>query len=937
MVSELFCRKQRQKKNNKSKYHHTLVRIYSNLSRISVRRFPLLYESIDMTTGKVLEPSLVKDLSNHIYEKRKATAFQIESLTKNALGHNDSQTIYKIINELTELTSTGTNLAKMGAITALGSVSVALGSFAIAYFLEDIVKPIFSTFKDTDARVRYYACESLYNVAKIARGEILIYFNDIFDILCILVSDSESSVKNAADILDRLVKDIVSAKATNYVSILQQQQESQIRSNLVDAQGNAIQVNEPQDPSKAFSLPKFVPTLLERMYTTDPFTKKFLLSWLELFDDIPSLELVRFLPEFLKPLIQFLFNNSPTDIRSETENLLNVFLEEIKYITKIKIDARKKELANKKTKQAELDANVKKDKQEHGSPNLKLHDTESAIDEDSGADDEASIKSDDTTIVRRPLASGLTTKPTEGHNKIEVSGSDAKEEHEENEEVTLGQDIFIDYEKIILILLSFLKSPESESSFKDLGSEPHEICCQVQFIAIKWLRDILEMAPSSILKQFPECVGVTLKNISKTDKAQDFELRDSFLDFNMAMQLFLYKFNDASLDEFNETLGLDKETNTEFNEVKLPLTLSAIVKEYLDSVSELARTTSLDWMIFIYERNPTEFMSLFQAEANNFELTDLLKYDTSNEVILKVLTLMAKISEANQQFFKNFIVKLVKIFELDGTEKTFKVEFIIRKLCVSLNSEFIFTALSEVLITLSDLDFLNTMIVTLNNILLTSQELLPFRKKLKGLDSNKVEDWQLFSSLFQSWCHNAPSAISLCLLTSNYELSYLIIKNLSELEVTSQLLIQLDVLVQLLELPIFMKLRLNLLEPEKHPYLFKTLYGLLMILPQSNTFMSLRNRLTTVSNYNSNSGPQFHLSTPLTTPTPAPGTTTAPIPSGSSTTSQSIRRKRIYEMLDKFIKIQDSHEEYNNSNKRMNNPVGYNLESASVFPVNLLK
>ncbi|KAF6072837.1 Vacuolar protein 14 C-terminal Fig4p binding family protein [Candida albicans] len=852
-----------------------------------------------MTTGKVLEPSLVKDLSNHIYEKRKATAFQIESLTKNALGHNDSQTIYKIINELTELTSTGTNSAKMGAITALGSVSVALGSFAIAYFLEDIVKPIFSTFKDTDARVRYYACESLYNVAKIARGEILIYFNDIFDILCILVSDSESSVKNAADILDRLVKDI--------------QQESQIRSNLVDAQGNAIQVNEPQDPSKAFSLPKFVPTLLERMYTTDPFTKKFLLSWLELFDDIPSLELVRFLPEFLKPLIQFLFNNSPTDIRSETENLLNVFLEEIKYITKIKIDARKKELANKKTKQAELDANVKKDKQEHGSPNLKLHDTESAIDEDSGADDEASIKSDDTTIVRRPLASGLTTKPTEGHNKIEVSGSDAKEEHEENEEVTLGQDIFIDYEKIILILLSFLKSPESESSFKDLGSEPHEIYCQVQFIAIKWLRDILEMAPSSILKQFPECVGVTLKNISKTDKAQDFELRDSFLDFNMAMQSFLYKFNDASLDEFNETLGLDKETNTEFNEVKLPLTLSAIVKEYLDSVSELARTTSLDWMIFIYERNPTEFMSLFQAEANNFELTDLLKYDTSNEVILKVLTLMAKISEANQQFFKNFIVKLVKIFELDGTEKTFKVEFIIRKLCVSLNSELIFTALSEVLITLSDLDFLNTMIVTLNNILLTSQELLPFRKKLKGLDSNKVEDWQLFSSLFQSWCHNAPSAISLCLLTSNYELSYLIIKNLSELEVTSQLLIQLDVLVQLLESPIFMKLRLNLLEPEKHPYLFKTLYGLLMILPQSNTFMSLRNRLTTVR------------------------TTTAPIPSGSSTTSQSIRRKRIYEMLDKFIKIQDSHEKYNNSNKRMNNPVGYNLESASVFPVNSLK
>lgn len=96
-----------------------------------------------MTTGKVLEPSLVKDLSNHIYEKRKATAFQIESLTKNALGHNDSQTIYKIINELTELTSTGTNLAKMGAITALGSVSVALGSLLLRTFWRISSNPSF--------------------------------------------------------------------------------------------------------------------------------------------------------------------------------------------------------------------------------------------------------------------------------------------------------------------------------------------------------------------------------------------------------------------------------------------------------------------------------------------------------------------------------------------------------------------------------------------------------------------------------------------------------------------------------------------------------------------------------------------------------------------------------------------------------------------------
>ena len=32
--------------------------------------------------------------------------------------------------------------------------------------------------------MRYYACEAMYNIAKVAKGEILIYFNDIFDALC---------------------------------------------------------------------------------------------------------------------------------------------------------------------------------------------------------------------------------------------------------------------------------------------------------------------------------------------------------------------------------------------------------------------------------------------------------------------------------------------------------------------------------------------------------------------------------------------------------------------------------------------------------------------------------------------------------------------------------------------------------------------------------
>ena len=69
-------------------------------------------------------------------------------------------------------------------------------------YLKDIVPPVLACFTDQDARVRYYACESMYNIAKVAKGEILVYFNHIFDALCkvcdvlpyqLAVSDQQSN------------------------------------------------------------------------------------------------------------------------------------------------------------------------------------------------------------------------------------------------------------------------------------------------------------------------------------------------------------------------------------------------------------------------------------------------------------------------------------------------------------------------------------------------------------------------------------------------------------------------------------------------------------------------------------------------------------------------------------------------------------------------
>ena len=68
-------------------------------------------------------------------------------------------------------------------LSGILSVNYALQD-EVAPYLTQIVPPVLACFTDQDARVRYYACESMYNIAKVAKGEILLYFNDIFDALC---------------------------------------------------------------------------------------------------------------------------------------------------------------------------------------------------------------------------------------------------------------------------------------------------------------------------------------------------------------------------------------------------------------------------------------------------------------------------------------------------------------------------------------------------------------------------------------------------------------------------------------------------------------------------------------------------------------------------------------------------------------------------------
>lgn len=73
-------------------------------------------------------------------------------------------------------------------------------------YIDDLIIPILINFNDSDLKVRYYASESLYNVSKVARSAVLKHFPEIFKALSKLATDPDQNVKNASELLDRLMK-----------------------------------------------------------------------------------------------------------------------------------------------------------------------------------------------------------------------------------------------------------------------------------------------------------------------------------------------------------------------------------------------------------------------------------------------------------------------------------------------------------------------------------------------------------------------------------------------------------------------------------------------------------------------------------------------------------------------------------------------------------
>lgn len=672
-----------------------------------------------------MDKAIKRGLTDRIYERRKATALELEAVITDCLTTGDDERIAAIIDQLAREFAYDVHepQSRYGGLIGLAAVSIALGQNDVPKYLNSIINPVLACFGDHDSHVRYYACEALYNIAKVAKGEILIYFNDIFDILCKLVADSDHSVKNGADILDRLIKDIVSEKATTYVSILELPNVETTK--VLDKNGKLLQYYEPQSP-KAFKLAKFIGLLKERIYATNTYTRLFIVSWLMLLESIPDLELISYLPSFLQPLFSYL-SSSLKDVRVLTENFLKLLLQEIKRIYEIKRIA----LENKKRSETETDDNGQID-------------------------------------------------------------------------YIPGQDTVIDCLKIIDILVNNLESKEDS----------------IRIISLQWLIDLLNISPESFTLLIPKLLGILLGIISDNPDLQ-----------NMAVDLN------------NRLMSLVATNNFDTNYTMIVKKLSV---QLLDEkhTTKLTRLTCLSWLIMLQELNPQAFLS----ETNEtFVLLLQVLNDPSDEVINKDLELVSKIAnESSNEQFQLFMVDLIKLFKKDRKLLDNKADFILRHLYKSLNPQRVYESISKVLYEDEEnLLFVAIMIQILNNNLIVAPELSSFREKLM---QKTPESHELFKKLFKCWSLNSPSLLCLTLLTSNYQLGYKIVLSMSEYPLSLGLLVQIDLLIQLLESPMFVKLRLDLLHGKTSKWLYKCLYGLLMLIPQSTAFTTLKSRLECVGN-----------------------------------------------------------------------------------------
>lgn len=731
------------------------------------------YRNETLADCSPLSQACIKALTDKFEDKRKFAAGEIEKMTVEFSMNSNQVMINRLIIVLGRKFCLNHNPNfRKGGLIGLAAVMAGFKNGSLneptPEMVEEVVRPILTCFLDADSRVRYYACESLYNVTKVAKNNILPLFDCIFDNLSKIVADPDNSVRSGAELLDRLLRDII--------------------------------VEQP-----SFNIQQFVPRLEDYIYTMNPFTRMFIVSWIRFIDS--RIDMISYLhPQLLDGIFNCLYD-SAEEIKASTLNLLSEFLNKI--VTRPTDKLNLPSMINTILKHAKND---REDPVQYTAITwlrqfIRLMDDQDLINFTPGiltailpcmAYHSASEGSMDSTRDRLspiPASSQRYISPNQG-NVCEISSLVNSSLLQQITQVLLDRKNSLGKDSATSDL-----EPILEALMRELQRHDHPV---IKLTVLDWLKS-LNNAESGLI------ITSTIQQKLFQTLLETLSDRSDAVVKN-ALRVIAEVFCVEGQDNPNTTLASSLDENL------------IIPKD--DEQTEIDKG----------KKSPMRTMSTRLPNSSSKKVAI-----STGESIPSSTTNSANISRFVQALCKSFMEKEV-VLEDRGT-------FIIVNLCTMIKADIVYKSFAEILRDDKsiDLKFAYNLVQKLNQILLTTQPLFGLRSRLSNDDDQEVVN--LFTNLYYAWCYSPIAALTLCLLTNNYRHASEIVVVLSQTDINVDTLSQIDWVIQLIESPVFASLRMRLLDVNSNQYLIQTLYGLLMILPQSEAYKRLSHRLDQVHKF----------------------------------------------------------------------------------------
>mmetsp|Transcript_8313 Transcript_8313/g.12314 ORF Transcript_8313/g.12314 Transcript_8313/m.12314 type:complete len:1668 (+) Transcript_8313:74-5077(+) len=813
-------------------------------------------ESLKRSFQQSISAAVLVSLAHKRYERRRLAAMEIEKVVRSLVQQNELDRVRAILLLLSDdYVRSANEDARKGGVVALAACAIGLkkadeSNSDIVECKDLILASVVHSCQDHSQRVRYYATESLFNVIKVIPALAVQHFFILFEILRSLYADVDHDVRSGAQLLDKKLKEVI-IMATN---------------------------------NGSFAFETCVPLFTRFVYMTNKPTKRLTLTWLQEFvEKLVGSPILEFLHLFLGGVFDML-----ADVNAPIRQLALTFLDTVLPKLEVNSDDLEFEVASASSV-ADFDKIIQSlvTTMEHPDPLVRKVAMYWM-----------------SRIVRAHIDGDYPETPAdETEGKLE-----AKRAGNANE---TGASISVrnSFPHVLPgILLSIGDTYDAEQSNIDNVYLPNQstraladqtnLCLQNAirqdgsvFVShldgfIVALREELDSLGGLGAKNAPaverkpyrmdanaDGTGIETAGWFRTSKNEtSMNDEDNLISRLCALQWVTVLYENVVPDE------LKAEYAKKF--------ISPIIHQLVASPPDVIVFKSFEVLANITvpqesETKLTEARSKVEREgetkdANENSISGGLSLEFGQPVNVNVALALEVLDHPRRQFSRDreVFAAIINLYSYH-THLLPDLPKVVRHMCTLQPPEFVYLSFAvelDVFILKKkaqkhectrDLEFVSMFVQQISHVCFTSRETLEFRNSVLmnciGENSQSERDERkrlLFSILLHSFAHNLTATLTLCLWGAAFHTASIVLHSLNRMEINLRFLLEVDMLVELLERPPFRHLHLRLLQGDEDSsvegsgsMLFRALKSLLMLLPQGNTFTTLKNRLTSAANF----------------------------------------------------------------------------------------